>query len=316
MSTKTKSQSQKPPTNLLEAVRYFSDLDVATEFVAKLRWPNGPVCPRCGCVEYSYLTTRRVWKCKACKKQYSVKLGTIFEESRLGLDKWLPAVWLAANSKNGISSHELGRALGITQKSAWFMLHRIRLAMQTKSFLRLSGEVEVDETYIGGKARNMHKTDRERKGVAAGRSTADKTPVLGMIERGGRVRAEVVPDVRRKTLRPRVIDSVEVGSTLYTDALSSYTGLDVAFSHETIDHAERYVDGRVHTNTIENFWSLVKRGLNGTYVSVEPFHLFRYVDERVFTYNLCDRTDFGRFSTVLGAVAGLRLTYAEVTGQD
>jgi transposase-like protein len=255
MSTKAAPQSQKSklPTNLLEAIRYFSDLDVCTEYVASLHWPNGPVCPSCGCTEYSYLSTRRVWKCKACKRQYSVKVGAVFEESRLGLDKWLPAVWLAANSNNGISSHELARALGITQKSAWFMLHRIRLAMQSKRFARLSGEVEVDETFIGGAARNMHKADRKRKGIdgAAHASTA-KTPVLGMVERGGRVKAEVVPDVRRKTLRPRVIDNVEVGSMLYTDSLPSYTGLDVAYSHETIDHAERYVDGaRAHEHDRE-----------------------------------------------------------------
>jgi len=307
------SENKKPQT-LIEAIRYFSDVDVCTDYFATVRWPDGPFCPRCGCTEYSYIKTRRVWKCKGCKKQYSVKVGTIFENSPLPLTKWLPAVWLATNSKNGISSYELGRALGITQKSAWFMLHRIRLAMQTKSFSRLSGEVEVDETFIGGRARNMHKSDRKRKGVDG--PQGGKAKVLGMIERGGRVKAEVVPDVRRKTLRPRVIDSVEVGSTIYTDALKSYTGLDVAFSHETIDHAEAYVNGRVHTNTIENFWSLVKRGLNGTYVSVEPFHLFRYLDERVFTFNERDRTDYGRFEAVLGAVAGRRLTFAEVTGRQ
>jgi len=302
------------PTNLLEAIRYFSDVDVCTEFVAGLRWPDGPTCPRCGSHKYSYLTTRRVWKCKACKKQYSVKVGTIFEESKLGLDKWLPAVWLIANSKNGISSHELARALGITQKSAWFMLHRIRLAMQTKTFLRLSGEVEVDETYIGGKARNMHKTVRVRKGITAGRPK-HQTPVLGMIERGGRVKAEVVPDAKAKTLRPRVKDSVADGATVYTDALASYNGLGIRFSHRTIDHAERYVDGRVHTNGIENFWSLVKRGLHGTYVSVEPYHLFRYLDERVFTFNQRGLGDYGRFEAVIRAIGGRRLTYAEVTGQ-
>jgi transposase-like protein len=307
------SESTEHPTNLIEAIRYFSDLDVCTAFVAKLRWPNGPVCPRCGCVEYSYLTTRRLWKCKGCKKQYSVKLGTIFEESKLGLDKWLPAVWLAANSKNGISSHELGRALGITQKSAWFMLHRIRLAMQSESFL-LSGEVEVDETFIGGKARNMHKRDRERRGIK-GAGMAGKTPVLGMIERGGRVQAEVIPNVKGSTLRPKIKDSVANGAAVYTDALPSYNGLGVRFTHRTIDHAERYVDGRVHTNGIENFWSQLKRGLNGTYISVEPFHLFRYLDERVFTFNERANTDRGRFETLLGAVSGRRLTYAEVTGE-
>jgi transposase-like protein len=308
------SRKEKRPQSLLEAITYFSDLDVCTEYVAKLRWPDGPFCPRCGCTEYSYITTRRLWKCKGCKKQYSVRLGTIFEESRLGLDKWLPAVWLIANSKNGISSHELARALGITQKSAWFMLHRIRLAMQQESFSRLSGEVEVDETFIGGKARNMHKAERKRKGINGG-GMGGKTPVLGMVERGGRVQAEVVPNVKKDTLRPRVVSSIEVGSSIYTDALKSYTGLDVAFSHETIDHAERYVDGRVHTNTIENFWSLVKRGLHGTYVSVEPYHLFRYLDERVFTFNERERSDYGRFEAVLRAVSGRRLTYAQVTGQ-
>src|SRR3954467_13156135 len=185
------------PETLLEAIRYFADRDVANDFVASLRWPDGPVCPGCGGVEYSYLTTRRLWKCKECKKQTSVKVGTIFEDSALGLDKWLPAVWLIANSKNGISSHELARALGITQKSAWFMLHRIRLAMQTGSFDKLDGEVEVDETYIGGKARNMHKSVRDRK-TAEGWGTG-KAIAFGMRQRGGEVRATVVPNTRQHT---------------------------------------------------------------------------------------------------------------------
>jgi len=305
---------KRKPTSLIEAIRYFADRDVAIDFVAKLRWPDGPFCPRCGCTEYSYLTTRGVWKCKACKRQYSVKVGTIFEDSPLGLDKWLPAVWLAANSKNGISSHELGRALGITQKSAWFMLHRIRLAMQDRSLNKLTGEVEVDETYIGGKARNMHAIDRKRKGITQGGRDTHQVPVLGMVERGGRAHAEVVPNIQARTLRPRVKSAVRAGSTLYTDDFGAYKSMNIAFDHKTIDHAERYVDGRVHTNTIENFWSLVKRGLNGTYVSVEPFHLFRYLDERVFTFNERENTDHGRFAAVLGTIAGRRLTYAEVTG--
>jgi transposase-like protein len=304
------------PTNLIEAIRYFSDLDVCTDFVADLRWPNGPVCPKCGGTEYSYLTTRRLWKCKACKKQYSVKVGTIFEDSPLGLDKWLPAVWLAANSKNGISSHELGRALGTTQKSAWFMLHRIRLAMRSGSFEMLSGEVEVDETYIGGKARNLHqggaRVPRKRN---AGRGTANKTPVVGMIERGGTVKVQVVADVKRRTLQSYVHDTVEPGSTVYTDQLLSYTGLDREFNHLTINHAVRYVDGNVHTNVIENFWSLLKRGLHGTYISVQPFHLFRYLDERMFTFNERELDDFGRFEKVVRAVTGRRLTYMALTGK-
>jgi transposase-like protein len=306
--------SEKPlPKTLLEAVRYFSDLDVATDFVAKLRWPHGPTCPRCSSLEHSYISTRRLWKCKACKKQYSVKQGTIFEDSPLGLDKWLPAVWLIANSKNGISSHELARALGVTQKSTWFMLHRIRLAMQAKTFSRFAGEVEVDETYIGGLARNMHKDVRKRK--ITGTGGKNKTMVLGIRHRDGQVRAAVVPDNSRRTLYPHVYEHVEPGSAVYTDTHQSYHGLGKDYSHATIDHAEKYVDGRVHTNGLENFWALLKRGLHGTYISVQPFHLFRYLDERVFTYNLRELDDFGRFASVLRTALGRRLTWAELTGQ-
>jgi transposase-like protein len=311
--------SQKKPESLIEAIRYFADLDVCTDYMAKLRWPNDPVCPRCGSVDkHYYLAKRRIWKCRGCKKQFSVKVGTIFEDSPLGFDKWLPAVWLIANSKNGISSHELARALGITQKSAWFMLHRIRLAMQTGSFDKLGGpggEVEVDETYIGGKARNMHKAERERKIGSSG--MAAKTPVLGLMERGGEVRAHVVSDARRSTIMPIVRETVEQGTQVYTDALQTYYGLaGEGYDHGVVDHAETYVDGRIHTNSLENFWSLFKRSLHGTYVSVEPFHLFRYLDERCFAFNLRDRSDYGRFEAVLRAVTGRRLTFAEVTGQS
>jgi transposase-like protein len=305
--------SAKPlPTTLLEAVVYFSDAEIASDYVAKLRWPNGPVCPRCEGTEHSYLKTRRIWKCKSCKRQFSVTLGTILEDSPLPLTKWLPAIWLAANSKNGISSHELARALGITQKSAWFMLQRIRLAMQTGSFEKFRGEVEVDETYIGGKARNMHRAKREAK-QRGGRSMG-KTPVVGLIERGGKVRAQVVSDVRRKTVRPIIEDNVVPGASVYTDNFRTYFGLGDSYDHRVVDHAEKYVDGQVHTNYIENFWSLLKRGLNGTYISVQPFHLFRYLDERVFTYNMRELDDYGRFETVLGHVADRRLTYAELIG--
>src|SRR6266550_2876744 len=297
--------TKRLPQNLLEAVRYFSDLDVCTDFVAKLRWPNGPVCPKCGGVEHSYLTTRRLWKCKACKKQFSVKVGTIFEDSALGLDKWLPAVWLAANAKNGISSHELGRALGITQKSAWFMLHRIRLAMRTGSFEKLSGEVEVDETFIGGKARNMHVAQRKRR--ITGTGGKDKTAVVGFIERGGRVQTVVVENRKKKILQAEVKKRVEAGAALYTDELLSYEGLAGEYAHKVINHAVQYVDGAVHTNTMENFWSLLKRGINGTYVSVEPFHLFRYLDEQAFRYNERELTDAERFEKTLSAIVGKRL---------
>lgn len=303
-----RDQAELPGT-LLEAVRYFTDLDVANDFLASIRWPNGPTCPRCLGLEHSYLTTRRLWKCKACKRQFSVKVGTIFEDSALGLDKWLPAVWLTANSKNGISSHELARSLGITQKSAWFMLHRIRLAMQTGSFDRISGTFEVDETYVGGKAANMHQVARERR--ITGRGYTGKSGVQGARHRESRtVRAEVMTG---EPLAANVAKWVEPGSVIYTDDASAYRGLSESYLHSSVVHDAEYVRGAVSTNGIENFWSLLKRGIHGTYVSVDPRHLSRYVDERLFTYNLRDLTDLGRFSAVLGAVAGRRLTYSALT---
>ena len=306
--------SKRLPTTLLEATRYFADPDVCVEFVASLRWPEGPTCPECDGTGYSYLTTRRLWKCKACKKQFSVKVGSIFEDSAIPLDKWLCSIWLIANSKNGISSHELGRSVGLTQKSAWFVLHRVRLAMQTGSFKKFEGEIEVDETFVGGKARNMHKDVRKRK--ITGTGGKDKTIVAGALKRGGKVRASVVQDRSHDTLHALVREHVAPGAVVYTDAHRGYSGLEGDYDHATVDHAEQYVDGRVHTNGMENFWALLKRGLHGTYVSVNPEHLFRYLDERVFTFNHRHDTDLGRFVTLLGGVAGRRLTYAELVGQD
>jgi transposase-like protein len=277
------------PQTLIEAICYFSDQDVCVQFVAKLRWPDGPICPTCGGTEHSYLTTRRVWKCKACKRQFSVKVGSIFEDSAIPLDKWLAAMWMIANSKNGVSSHKMARSLGITQKSAWFLLHRIRLAMQTGTFAKLDGEIEVDETFIGGKARNMHKSKRAKKITGTGGN--DKAIVAGVLQRGGEVRAVVVSDTRRATLQAGVRQHVEKGAVVYSDALQSYNGLAGEYDHKVVDHAEKYVDGQVHVNGVENFWSLLKRGLHGTYVSVQPWHLFRYMDEQVFTYNERDLTD-------------------------
>jgi transposase-like protein len=240
-----------------------------------------------------------------------VKVGTIFEDSPIGLDKWLTAIWIVANSKNGVSSHELSRSIGLTQKSAWFVLQRVRLAMQTGTFAKFSGEVEVDETFIGGLARNMHPDVRRRK--ITGTGGKDKTAVIGFRERGGEVRASVVPDRTRRTLQARVRDQVEAGASVYTDSLNSYTGLSSDYVHAVVDHAERYVNGRVHTNGIENFWALLKRGIKGTYVQVAPFHLFRYLDERMFTFNYRDMDDFNRFLAVLGQTAGKRLTYDDLT---
>lgn len=305
------------PRSLVEAVRYFGDPDVANTFLAALRWPSGPACPSCGDMAYSFLKTRRLWKCKGCKRQYSVKVGTIFEDSPIGLDKWLPALWLIANAKNGISSYELARTLGVTQKTGWFMLHRIRLAMQSQSFAKFSGDVEADETYIGGKARNMHKHKRVFKVGPAG-----KYAVMGLLERHGRdekassrVKLQMVPNIRGHRLKGIIKANVEPGSTLYTDALKSYQGLAEEYGHKVIDHAEHYAEGKVHTNGLENFWSLLKRALRGTYVSVEPFHLFRYLDEQVFRFNARKTKDGARFVDTVAGIFGRRLTYKNLIGQ-
>jgi transposase-like protein len=309
---------EKPKT-LQQAIRYFSDEQVCINTVAKMRWPNGPECPACGHREHYYLKSQKRWKCKDCHKQFSVKVGTIFEDSPLPLDKWLTALWVLVNCKNGVSSYEIHRALGVTQKSAWFMLHRLRLALQRGSMLKLGGrgkEVEVDETFIGGRARFMH-AEKHKRRIFMNRMR-DKAPVMGILERGGEVRAIHVPTRRRKVVQPEILNHVAEGSTIYTDALLSYQGLRhyQDYAHQVIDHAEKYVDGRVHTNGLENFWSLLKRGLRGTYVSVEPFHLFRYLDEQVFRYNFRKlKNDGERFIKALSQIAGRRLTFAEVTGK-
>jgi len=305
------------PNSLQEAIVYFSDPDRAFQCALDLRFPNGVVsCPRCGSERHAFIKTRRIWQCYGCKKQFSLKVGTIFEDSPLGLDKWMCAYWLLTNSRNGISSCELARSLGITQKSAWHMLHRIRKTLHEDSTLKLgggSGEIEADETFIGGKARNMHVGKRQRR--ITGTGTKDKVAVMGILERGGKVRTTVVANRKKHALQSEVRKHVEAGAALYTDALLSYEGLAGDYAHKVVDHAVEYVNGRIHTNGLENFWSLLKRGLSGTYVSVEPFHLFRYLDEQSFRYNnRLGMNDRMRFETAMQNVAGKRLTYAELTG--
>lgn len=302
------------PKTLQEAILYFADQDTCTTFMAQLRWPDGVTCPHCEGKAVSYLSTRRTWKCmnKACHKQFSVKVGTLMEDSAIKLDKWLAAIWLIADAKNGISSYEIMRALGITQKSAWFLLHRIRLAMQAGTFEKLSGQVEVDETYIGSLARNMHGDKREAKIKGTGGN--GKVAVMGLLERNGKVRAKVIADATRATLHEEVKQHVEQGAELFTDGWKAYSGLHEDYIHQVIDHAEKYVEGQIHTNGIENFWSLLKRGIKGTYVSVEPFHLFRYLDEQTFRFNTRKGKDADRFIQTVKQIAGKRLTYEELTG--
>jgi len=310
--------NERLPETLIEAIKFFDDADVALAFVAKLRWPGGVTCPRCGAGDPGFLSTRRLWKCKGCKKQFSVKVGTIFEDSPIGLDKWLPALWMVINCKNGISSYEMARDLGVTQKTAWFMNHRIRLAVQEGTFEPMSGEVEVDETFIGGKARFMHKAEREQK--ITGTGGAGKTAVMGLLERHGegghsRVKATVVPNVKRKTLSPQIREAVTEGADVFTDTLATYADLSDAYAHEVINHAECYAKGRIHTNGLENFWSLLKRSIKGTYVSVEPFHLFRYLDEQTFRFNNRKLTDGIRFLKAAAGIIGKRLTYEALIGK-
>jgi transposase-like protein len=307
---------QETPKTLQKAIIYFADADNCLNYMVARRWPNGVICPTCGRTDVSFLANQRKWQCKSAhtRRQFTIKAGTIFEDSPLGLDKWLTAIWMVTNCKNGVSSYEVHRAIGVTQKTAWFMLHRVRVAMQTGSFeKKMSGQVEADETYIGGLARNMHRSEHSRK--VTGTGGKGKVAVMGLLERDGKVRAKVIRDATQLTLHAEVRSNVEAGAELFTDGWKAYSGLHQDYVHQVIDHAEKYVDGQIHTNGIENFWSLLKRGLKGTYVSVEPFHLFRYLDEQVFRFNERKGKDADRFFKVTGQVAGKRLTYEELTGK-
>ncbi len=318
------------PKTLQDAVVYFSDPDRAFQYALNYRWPSGLVtCPRCGSERHSFMKTRRIWECYGCKRQFSIKVGTIFEDSALPLDKWMMATWMITNCRNGVSSYEIARTVGITQKSAWFMLHRIREAMKTKTAGKLGGndggEVESDETYVGAKTKNMHYKRRlaieqqrsENPRYKAATRYAGKTPIMGMFDRKTReIRAKVVPNTKRDTLQREILSNVEHGSKVYTDQASAYNwALKDKFIHETVNHIDEYVRGQVHTNCLENFWSLTKRNLAGTYVAVEPFHLDRYLDEQMFRFNnRANKSDAQRFNKVLSQVGGRRLTYRDLTG--
>jgi transposase-like protein len=323
----------KGPQTLQDAIKFFAEYENCRQFMIAVRWDDGKVrCPYCNSEKVTYLEKARLYRCYGDhpKQKFSLKIGTVYEDSPIPLEKWLPATWLLANCRNGISSYEIGRALGVTQKSAWFMMHRIRLAMQTGTFAKMGGpgkEIESDETFVGGKAKNMSAKRRAQFKVARETSMGDaalvnKTAVWGVLDREQRkVRATVVPKVNRASLQTAVLDQVAPGSAIYTDEAKVYRSLPNDYIHEFVNHVEKYVNGRVHTNGMENFWSLLKRGLNGTYVAVEPFHLSRYLDEQMFRYNNRKDengrklTDAERFGLVLSQVVGKRLTFAEVTGK-
>ena len=310
------------PRTLQQAIKYFADEQRAFDYMKVVRWPDGIVrCPRCESDKVSFISTRKLWTCKTCKtkKQFTLRVGTIFEDSPIKFDKWICATWLIANAKNGISSYEIGRALGVCQKTGWFMLQRIRLAMQNGTVKKMRGICEADETYIGAKARFMHK--HRRTGV--GDAGIKKTPIQGILERAkgkksSRVVLKVVPNTRRPELCGNVRQYVLKGATVCTDALMSYDDLKTDYDRQIVDHMKAYVRGHVHTNGLENFWSLLKRALKGTYVNVEPFHLFRYCDEQAFRFNERKNADGdkGRFMEVMSRIAGKRLTWKSLTGKD
>lgn len=302
---------------LQEAIVYFSNPHNCVVYLSGKRWKDGvAICPNCQAEGARYMPSRRVWQCKTRhpKSQFSIKVGTIYEDSAIGLDKWLTTTWMVVNCKNGVSSYEIARSVGVTQKTAWFMLHRIRLSMQDGDSNILSGQVEVDETFIGGKARNMHAG--KRKVAITGTGGSGKVIVMGLLERGGKVKAGVIDDRSAMTLQSIVLDSIAAGAEVITDELPAYKGLDGAYVHNVIIHANEYVKGHIHTNGMENFWSLLKRGLNGTYVGVRPFHLFRYIDEQAFRYNNRKEIgDGGRFALAITQTLGRRLTYDQLTGK-
>ena len=312
------------PKTLQQAIQHYSDEQVCIDAVARMRWRDGvPVCPACGHKEHYYLKTQKRWKCRHCRRQFSVKVGTIFEDSPISLTKWLPAMWLLCNCKNGIGSYELARDLGVTQKSAWFMLQRLRLGLKSGLDKKVGcegGPVEIDETFVGGNLKNMHKAKKVQYNKRGG--SHGKAIVMGMLERDTRkVRAKGIPDIKRETLQNEILNALVYRATVYTDGFSGYDQLTAEnFVHKTVNHIDEYVRGKVHTQGIENFWSLLKRGLKGTYVAVEPFNLDRYVDEQMFRYNnraTKDNplTDSDRFALALTQIGGKRLTYKEVTGK-
>lgn len=310
------------PTTLQEAVLYFSDPDNCVNYLTIRRWPDGIVtCPTCGTDRVGYLKNVRRWQCSSHhdKRQFTLKTGTVMEDSAIGLDKWMVAIWLGLNCKNGISSYEVARALGVSQKSAWHMMHRVRFALHGGSEEKLSGHVEADETFIGGKARNMHIAQRKRR--ITGTGGKDKTAVIGILQRGkngepSKVRNVVIPNRRKHAIHGEVKKHVHAGSALYTDFLLSYEGLEGQYAHKVVDHAVEYVNGNVHTNSLENYWSLLKRTISGTYVSVEPYHLFRYLDEQAFRFNERTLTDGERFDMAVKMIVGKRLTWKALTGKN
>jgi transposase-like protein len=314
------------PKTLQQAIVYFADPVNCREYLVARRWPEGVVCPKCSSKNVLFMEKYERWHCRQKHEapQFTLKTGTVMEDSPIGLDKWLMAMWMVVNCKNGVSSYEIHRSLGVTQKTAWFLDHRIRLMLGHAPQEKMGGSggaVEVDEAFIGGEPKNWHlskRASRKRFTESEAKAKSEKVAVVGLLDRDARqVRANVVPNVTRETLQDAILANIEGNSTVYTDAAKAYSNLKALdYIHETVNHLEEYVRGDVHTNGLENFWALLKRGLKGTYVAVEPFHLDRYVTEQVFRYNNRKLTDAGRFDLAVKGMVGRRLTFAELTGKE
>lgn len=307
---------------------HFHSAEAAVEYLERLRWASGRVCPHCGCVDGDQRShyrinrkgsTRKLWKCFTCRKQFTVTVGTIFEDSHIPLNKWLLAFYVLCASKKGMSALQLQRMLHVTYKTAWFMCHRIRWAMAEPAFTdKLGGTVEVDETYVGGKVRRPNRQTHApldptqpdvRKQTGRG---SDKTPVVALVERGGRVRSMTVTNVTGATLGAAIREHVSTDAHLRTDSFPSYKKVGKEYaSHEAVNHADEYVRGDAHTNTAENFFSLLKRGIYGVYHNVSREHLHRYLSEFDFRYNARYVSDAERARMALRGVEGKRLMYRD-----
>jgi transposase-like protein len=315
--------------NLSILAKQFSDEDAARELLESWRWPNGAACPHCGGCDPYKLTPKPtskkpgrkgLYKCRACRKQFTVTVGTVFEDSRIPLSKWMLGVHLLASSKKGMSAHQLHRMLGISYKAAWFMAHRLRYAMAEGPMAALlGGIVEVDETYVGGRRRIGPTNKADRAKLATGRpGPKDKklTPVVALVERGGRLRMFPVERVDGRTLQTAIRERVSLDADMVSDELHAYDGLSMGFkSHRTIKHsAKEYVRGSVHTNTVEGVFSLLKRGINGTFHHISKGHLHRYCSEFEFRYNTrtaLGYTDGDRAKLLAQGAEGKRLTYKQ-----